>query len=104
MSSRTLPAYRNRKGEEFMLEERQVLVPRDADYWGYYVVSKHTSWGERAFAVFVKKEIAATRNDAERIVEGPALTEVHRRLDEAGAEGVPLVFSETLHTLGYAVF
>ena len=104
MSADKTFTYRNENGEEFLLEEKEARVPEEADYWGYYLVAKHTSWGERAFLVFVKKEIAPTSDDAERIVEGPALTEVYRRLDQAGADGIPLVFPGTLDTLGYAVF
>ncbi len=97
-------AYTNRQGQSFTILPREAPVPEDADYRGYYVICRHEDWGERAFQVFIKKSCAGTRDEAERVLLGPALRDLHRKLDTAGPDGIPMAWPHTWDTLGYAVF
>ena len=79
--------YRNKNGEEYRIRITEARVPPEADYWGYFVVADHDSWGPLTFKAIVRKVDVDDKEAADKIAEGPVLDEVMCRLDEADAEG-----------------
>lgn len=99
-----LGEYETAAGEVFSLSMQRARVLDEANHWGFWIVVKHKSWGERAFKSIVARRIAGTVELAEEVLQGDAVDYIHNILDMADKEGMP-ISPDGLHfdDLGWAV-
>lgn len=86
----------NRNGEVFAPTLKKRRLSEQHNYWLYFIVSKHESWGERGFYVFVTKQSYPNESLADHLASTLAISEVKARLEAATEEGMPLLVP-TLH-------
>lgn len=83
---------RNRVGEEFEYTLHRHMLKPETDYWLFTIQVKHSKWGYRAFGVYLKKEQFPQQELAEHLAKTLAVDAMKARLEQASAEGFPLVF------------